>query len=68
MLYQDSREFVDALQLQEDFHIHNSVANMHIWLLYQRLRDFSENKFAFQLREDLIETFNKFINSEMEDV
>jgi hypothetical protein len=68
MLYQDSREFVDALQLQEDFHIHNSVANMHIWLLYQRLRDFSENKFAFQLREELIETFNKFINSEMEDV
>jgi hypothetical protein len=47
MLYQDSREFVDALQLQEDFHIHNSVANMHIWLLYQRLRDFAENKFAF---------------------
>ena len=41
---------------------------MHIWLLYQRLRDFSENKFAFQLREELIETFNKFINSEMEDV
>ena len=41
---------------------------MHIWILYQRLRDFAENKYAFQLREELIETFNKMINSEMEDV
>jgi len=68
LLYQDCREFVDALQLQDDFHIHNSIANMHIWLLYQRLRDFSENKFAFQLREELIDTFNKMISAEMEDV
>ena len=41
---------------------------MHIWLLYQRLRDFGENKFAFQLREELILGFNKFITAEMEDV
>lgn len=41
---------------------------MHIWLLYQRLRDFAENKFAFQLREELIEAFNKMITDEMEDV
>lgn len=47
MLYQDSYEFVESLSLKEDFHIHNSIANMHVWLLYQRLRDFSENKFAF---------------------
>jgi hypothetical protein len=65
LLYQDSFEFVETLQLQDDFHIHNSIANMHIWLLYQRLRDFSENKFAFQLREELIVGFNSFITSEM---
>lgn len=47
LLYQDSWEFTEAFQLQDDFHIHNSIANLHIWLLYQRLRDFSENKFAF---------------------
>ena len=41
---------------------------MHLWLIYQRLRAFSENKFAFQLREDLIDTFNRMINDEMEDV
>ena len=46
MLYQDSWEFADCLDLQDDFHIHNSIANMHLWLLYQRLRDFSSNKFA----------------------
>jgi hypothetical protein len=41
---------------------------MHIWLLYQRLRDFAENKFAFQLKEELVEAFNKMTNEEMEDV
>ena len=46
MLYMDSWEFVTELDLQEDFHIHNSVANMHIWLICQRLKDFKENKFA----------------------
>lgn len=34
MLYMDSWEFVTELDLQEDFHIHNSVANMHVWLIY----------------------------------
>ena len=34
MLYQDSWEFVNALDLQEDFHIHNSFANVHLWLIY----------------------------------
>lgn len=34
MLYMDSWEFVNELDLQEDFHIHNSVANMHVWLIY----------------------------------
>jgi len=32
------------------------------------LRDFAENKFAFQLREELIDQFNKMITDEMEDV
>lgn len=34
MLYLDSWEFVNALDLQDDFHIHNSLANVHIWLIY----------------------------------
>ena len=68
MLYQDSREFVTALELQEDFHIHNSIANVHLWLIYQRLRDFSSNKFADQLAKDLIENFNQLINNEMNTV
>ena len=41
---------------------------MHIWLLYQRLRDFSENKFAYQLKEELIDQFNAMVNREMDDV
>ena len=36
--------------------------------MYQRLRDFSSNKFADQLKEALIEGFNRMINSEMEEV
>jgi len=47
LLYQDSWEFVDKLDLHDDFHIHNSVANMHLWLITQRLRDFANNKFAY---------------------
>jgi hypothetical protein len=46
LLYMDSNEFVGTVDLQEDFHIHNSIANMHAWLVYQRLRDFTENKYA----------------------
>jgi len=68
MLYQDSWEFVNALDLQDDFHIHNSIANVHLWLIYQRLRDFSSNTFADQLKDELIEGFNEMINAEMEDV
>ena len=68
MLYQDSWEFVNALDLQDDFHIHNSIANVHLWLIYQRLRDFSSNTFADQLKDELIDGFNEMINSEMEDV
>ena len=68
MLYQDSWEFFNALDLQDDFHIHNSFANVHLWLLSQRLRDFSNNKFAMQLKDELLDTFNNMINSEMEDV
>lgn len=41
---------------------------MHLWLLYMRLRDFTSNKFAEQLKEELIEAFNEFINTEMETV
>lgn len=54
--------------MADDFHIHNSVANMHIWLLYQRLRDFSHNKFAHLLREELIDGFNDMIKTEMDTV
>lgn len=68
LLYIDSWEFVNSMDVPNDFHINHSIANMHVWLMYQRLRDFSENKFAFQLREELIETFNKMTNEEMEDV
>merc|ERR1719491_515794 len=34
-LYQDSWEFINSMDLEDDFHIHNSVANMHLWLLHQ---------------------------------
>lgn len=68
LMYIDSWEFVNTMDIPNDFHINHSIANMHVWLLYQRLRDFSENKFAFQLREDLLEAFNKMTNQEMENV
>jgi hypothetical protein len=67
-MYIDSWEFVNTMDIPNDFHINHSIANMHVWLLYQRIRDFSENKFAFQLREDLINAFSKMTNSEMENV
>ena len=64
----DSWEFVNELDLQEDFHIHNSVANMHVWLIVSRLRDFKENKFADQLSQQIIITFNEFVSKEMDTV
>lgn len=68
LLYIDSWEFVNIIDVENDFHINHSIANMHIYLLYQRLRDFSENKYAFQLKEELIEAFNNLTRSEMNDV
>lgn len=65
LMYIDSWEFVNSLDVENDFHINHSIANMHIWLIYQRLRDFSENKFAFQLKEEVIEAFNNLTRSEM---
>jgi hypothetical protein len=47
LMYIDSWEFVNSMDIPSDFHINHSIANMHIWLLYQRLRDFSQNKYAF---------------------
>ena len=67
-MYIDSWEFVNNMDIPNDFHINHSIANMHVWLIYQRLRDFAENKFAFQLREDLIDAFNRMTNEEMENV
>lgn len=45
-MYIESWEFVNSMDLENDFHINHSISNMHMWLIYQRLRDFSENKFA----------------------
>ena len=56
------------MDVENDFHINHSIANMHVWLIYQRLRVFSENKYAFQLKEELIEAFNKLTRAEMQDV
>jgi hypothetical protein len=47
LMYIDSWEFVNSMDIPSDFHINHSIANMHIWLMYQRLRDFSQNKYAF---------------------
>ena len=41
LMYIDSWEFVNTMDSPNDFHINNSIANMHIWLLYTRLRDFA---------------------------
>ena len=56
------------MDIPNDFHINHAIANMHVWLLYNRLRDFAENKFAFTLREDLLEAYNKMTKDEMENV
>ena len=68
LLYIDSWEFVNTMNVENDFHINHSIANMHVWLIYQRLRDFAENKYAFELKEQLIESFNQLTTSEMQDV
>ena len=41
---------------------------MHLWLITQRLRDFANNKFAYQLREQIIKSFDEFITHEMDEV
>jgi hypothetical protein len=32
-MYPDSWEFVNQLEVEEDFHINHSIVNMHIWLI-----------------------------------
>mgnify|MGYP006893775702 CR=1 FL=1 len=54
--------------MPQDFHINHAIANMHIWLVYNRLRDFSENKFAFMMKEDLLDAFNRMTKDEMDNV
>ena len=56
------------MDVENDFHINHSIANMHVYLIYQRLRDFAENKYAFQLKEELIDAFNNLTKREMNDV
>lgn len=63
--YLDTWEFVNELEVEEDFHINHSICNMHIWLLYQRLRVFSKNKFAYDLRESLVDSLNSYTQKEI---
>ncbi|CAI2359543.1 unnamed protein product [Moneuplotes crassus] len=66
--YPDTWEFVNQLEVEEDFHINHSIVNMHIWLVCTRLRDFTKNKFAEELALDLIDTFNGFTRNEIYDL
>ena len=34
ILYKDCWELVHTIDLDNDFHIHHAVMNVHIWLLY----------------------------------
>ena len=44
--YPDSREFVDKMENEEDFHISNTIANIHVWMVTTRLKHFSEEKYG----------------------
>jgi hypothetical protein len=66
--YPDSWEFVNQLDVEEDFHINHSIANMHIWMISTRLKDFVKNKFAEELAMDLVEVFNDYTRKEIYDL
>jgi len=34
LMYIDSWEFVNSMDIPNDFHINHSIANMHVWLIY----------------------------------
>jgi len=34
LMYIDSWEFVNQMDVENDFHINHSIANMHLWLIY----------------------------------
>lgn len=34
LMYIDCWEFVNTMDIPNDFHINHSIANMHIWLIY----------------------------------
>ena len=53
------------MEVEEDFHINHSIANLHIWLICTRLNDFTQNKFAEQLRDGLVAAFNEFTTQEI---
>jgi len=42
----DSWEFVKQMDVEEDFHINQSIVNMHAWIIIAWLREFSKNLFA----------------------
>lgn len=63
--YPDTWEFVSKMDTEEDFHINHSVVNMHIWLVVTRLRDFTKNKFAEELAQNLIDVYNAYTTDEI---
>lgn len=63
--YPDSWEFINHIEVEEDFHIMISVLNMHVWLVANRLRDFTKNQFSYSLSEKLIEQFEEKISAEI---
>ena len=63
--YPDSWEFINHIEVEEDFHIMISVLNMHVWLIANRLRDFTKNQFSYSLSEKLIEQFEEKITAEI---
>lgn len=66
--YPDSWEFVNQLEVEEDFHINHSIINMHLWLICTRLKDFTKNKFAEEFKAELIDAFNSYTRNEIYDL
>ena len=66
--YPDWWEFVNQLEVEEDFHINHSIVNMHIWLLATRMQDFVEFKFADDMMHELIDSFNSYTRKEIYDL
>lgn len=63
-----SIEFNHVLDVPPDFHIETSLKNLHLWLVLNRLRDFSDSSTASTLEIYLNRVFKEYVEKSINQI